>query len=165
MWSQYYQGDLPLHKAFFSPWRLIEEGGLDPILRGLFSLPAKFSNQGLAEDLTERLFEVAHTVALDLGALNIQRGRDHGLPGYTAWLEWCGLTSAASEVTWASLRSLISDTEVMRTLQEVYGHPGNIDLWVGLILEDRVPGGRVGATAQCLLVDTFRRLRDGDRFW
>ena len=104
-------------------------------------------------------------MALDLGALNIQRGRDHGLPGYTAWLEWCGLTSTASEVTWASLRSLISDTEVMRTLQEVYGHPGNIDLWVGLILEDRVSGGRVGATAQCLLVDTFRRLRDGDRFW
>merc|ERR1719500_973091 len=91
------EGDLPLHKAFFSPWRLMEEGGLDPLLRGLFSLPAKFSNQGLAEDLTERLFEVAHTVALDL--------------------------------------------------------------WVGLILEDRVPRGRVGPTTQCLLVDTFKRLR------
>ncbi len=75
---------------------------MDPILRGLFSLPAKFSNQGLAEDLTERLFEVAHTVALDLGALNIQRGRDHGLPGYPAWLEWCGLASAASEV-WVNI--------------------------------------------------------------
>ena len=98
----------------------MEEGGLDPILRGLFSLPAKFSNQGLAEDLTERLFEVAHTVALDLGALNIQRGRDHGLPGYPAWLEWCGL---ASEVTWTSVRDLITDPEAVRTLREVYGHP------------------------------------------
>ena len=140
----------------------MEEGGLDPILRGLFSLPAKFSNQGLAEDLTERLFEVAHTVSLDLGALNIQRGRDHGLPGYPAWLEWCGL---ASEVTWTSVRDLITDPEAVGTLREVYGHPANIDLWVGLILEDRVPGGRVGPTTQCLLVDTFRRLRDGDRFW
>ena len=91
----------------------MEEGGLDPILRGLFSLPAKFANQGLAEDLTERLFEVAHTVALDLGALNIQRGRDHGLPGYPAWLEWCGL---ASEVTWTSVRDLITDPEAVRTL-------------------------------------------------
>ena len=52
------EGDLALHQAFFSPWRLVEEGGLDPILRGLFSVPAKFSNQGLASDLTERLFEV-----------------------------------------------------------------------------------------------------------
>ena len=143
----------------------MEEGGLDPLLRGLFSLPAKLSNQGLAEDLTERLFEVAHTVALDLGALNIQRGRDHGLQGYPAWLEWCGLTSEASGVTWTSLGTLITDPEAVRTLREVYGHPANIDLWVGLILEDRVPGGRVGPTTQCLLVDTFKRLRDGDRFW
>ena len=69
------EGDLPLHKAFFSPWRLVEEEGLDPILRGLFSRPSKLSSTGLAEDLTERLFSVAHTVALDLAALNIQRGR------------------------------------------------------------------------------------------
>ena len=43
------EGDLPLHLAFFSPWRLVEEGGLDPIIRGLFSTPAKLSNKGLAQ--------------------------------------------------------------------------------------------------------------------
>ena len=31
------------------------------------------------------------------------------------------------------------------------------------MLEARVAGGRVGVTTQCLLVDTFRRIRDGDR--
>ena len=51
------EGDLSLHKAFFSPWRLIEEGGLDPLLRGLIVNPAKLANHGLTEDLTERLFE------------------------------------------------------------------------------------------------------------
>ena len=35
------QGDLLLQDAFFSPWRLVEEGGVDPILRGLFAGPAK----------------------------------------------------------------------------------------------------------------------------
>lgn len=35
------QGHLLLQDAFFSPWRLVEEGGVDPILRGLFAAPAK----------------------------------------------------------------------------------------------------------------------------
>ena len=67
------EGDLPLHNAFFSPWCLVEEGGLDPIVRGLFASPTKLAmaNEGLNDVLTERLFEVAHTVTLDLAALNI----------------------------------------------------------------------------------------------
>lgn len=28
------EGHLPLSKAFFSPWRVVEEGGVDPLLRG-----------------------------------------------------------------------------------------------------------------------------------
>ena len=48
-------------------------------------------------------------------------------------------------------------------MSQLYGHPDNIDAWVGLVLEARVAGGRVGVTTQCLLVDTFRRIRDGDR--
>ena len=34
-------GHLPLHKAFFSPWRILQEGGIDPLLRGLIAAPAK----------------------------------------------------------------------------------------------------------------------------
>jgi len=100
------EGDLPLHRAFFAPWRLVEEGGLDPLLRGLFASPGKMpaANEVMNSELTERLFQVAHTVALDLAALNIQRGRDHGIPPYTHWLRYCGLGNVT---TWDDLRQHI----------------------------------------------------------
>ena len=50
------------------------------------------------------LFQVAHTVALDLAALNIQRGRDHGIPPYTDWLRYCG---RGNVTTWDDLKQHI----------------------------------------------------------
>lgn len=158
------EGPLPLHKAFFSPWRLVEEGGVDPLIRGLFAVPAKLKtpHQTLNSELTERLFEVAHEVALDLAAINIQRGRDHGLPGYNAYREFCNLTVAE---TFDDLQYEIRNGKLREKLKHLYGHPGNVDVWVGGILEDVVPGGKVGPLFRCILVEQFRRLRDGDRFW
>ena len=37
------EGNLPLSQAFFAPWRLVQEGGVDPILRGLFATAAKLN--------------------------------------------------------------------------------------------------------------------------
>lgn len=58
------EGHLPLHKAFFSPYRLVEEGGVDPILRGLFAQSAKMRmpNEIMNSELTERLFSLANRI-------------------------------------------------------------------------------------------------------
>ncbi|XP_013398080.1 peroxidasin isoform X2 [Lingula anatina] len=158
------QGHLPLHKAFFAPFRLVEEGGVDPILRGLIGTPAKkLTSDGILNlELTEKLFKLAHEVALDLAAINIQRGRDHGLPSYNEYRKMCNLTEASA---FSDLRNEIRSPELRRKLQEVYGHPGNIDVWVGGVSEDPVDGAKMGPTFLCILVEQFRRLRAGDRFW
>jgi hypothetical protein len=116
------------------------------------------------DELTEKLFDVAHAVASDLGALNIQRGRDHGLMSYVQWRLHCGLDFSVIE-SWTELKPVIKSQRIRQKLRHLYGHPANIDLWVGGLLEPPVDGGRVGPTVQCLLVDQFQRLREGDRFW
>ncbi|XP_032290596.1 peroxidasin [Drosophila virilis] len=158
------QGHLQLHKAFFAPWRLAYEGGVDPLMRGMLAVPAKLKkpDQNLNTELTEKLFQTAHAVALDLAAINIQRGRDHGIPGYNVYRKFCNLTVAAD---FEDLAGEITNADIRQKLRELYGHPDNIDVWLGGILEDQVEGGKVGPLFQCLLVEQFRRLRDGDRFY
>lgn len=158
------EGHLHLHKAFFSPWRILDEGGIDPVMRGLFSVPAKLKKptENLNTDLTERLFETAHAVALDLAAINIHRSRDHAIPGYVEFRKVCDMSPVE---TFDDLANEITDPNVREKLRELYGHPGNIDVWVGGILEDQVAGGKVGPLFRCLLIEQFNRLRAGDRFW
>lgn len=162
--QQIRHGNLPLHRAFFSPYRLVEEGGIDPLLRGLFGVAAKkqLPKEMLNDELTEKLFSLANSVGQDLAALNIQRGRDHGLPSYNEYRKLCGLTKVTN---FEELRQEITERDVRSNLQALYSHPDNIDLFVGGISETPLPGSKVGPTFQCLIVDQFRRTRDGDRFW
>lgn len=124
------EGHLPLSKAFFSPWRVVEEGGVDPLIRGMFTVAAKIKkpDENLNSELTETLFQAAHAVALDLAAMNIHRGRDHALPGYIDYREFCNMDPVHS---FDDLKYEISDANVRRKLQKLYGHPGNIDVFVG----------------------------------
>ncbi|GMR61893.1 hypothetical protein PMAYCL1PPCAC_32088, partial [Pristionchus mayeri] len=157
------QGDLPLHKAFFAPELVLSEGGIDPLLRGLFASPLKFPkpSQLLNTELTEKLFNRNVDIALDLASLNIQRSREHGLPSYTEFRRFCNLSVPS---TWADLEPIVKDVDVVNKLRSVYGHPANIDVWVGGIVEHR-HSGLVGPLIACIIADQFKRIREGDRFW
>ena len=63
-----------MHQSFFAPEKVVKEGGIDPLLRGLFGTPAQ-REKGLNEELTEKLFQMTSQVAMDLASLNIQRGQ------------------------------------------------------------------------------------------
>ncbi|XP_024918295.1 eosinophil peroxidase [Cynoglossus semilaevis] len=155
---------VPLFKAFFTPWRIIFEGGIDPLLRGLFGRPAKLNTQDhmMVEALRDRLFKFVEQLAMDLGSLNMQRGRDHGLPGYNAWRRSCGLSQPRNQ---AELGQVLNNTNLARRLLELYGTPENIDVWMGGVAEPFVPGGRVGPLFACLIARQFKNVRDGDRLW
>ncbi|XP_068792535.1 thyroid peroxidase [Struthio camelus] len=156
--------NLHLHEVFFSPWRLVKEGGLDPLLRGLLAHSAKLQvqDQLLNEELTEKLFVLSNNGSLDLASLNLQRGRDHGLPGYNDWREFCGLPKLETET---DLNTVINNQKVTEKIMELYHNPNNIDVWLGGLVEDFPPGARTGPLFACIIGKQMKALRDGDRFW
>ncbi|KAG9494556.1 hypothetical protein GDO78_002075, partial [Eleutherodactylus coqui] len=155
---------LLLSEVFFRPWRIIKEGGLDPLIRGLLGKPAKLQTQQeiMNEELTEKLLVLSNNGSMDLASLNLQRGRDHGLPGYNDWREFCGLPRLNSTL---DMKKAISEESITRKMIELYGHPDNIDVWLGGLVEDLLPGGRTGPLFACLIGMQIRALRDGDWFW
>ena len=50
----------------------------------------------MTAELKDRLFKEGLSPGLDLAALILQTGRDHGIPSYTSWREKCGLTPVNS---------------------------------------------------------------------
>ncbi|XP_028937561.1 lactoperoxidase [Ornithorhynchus anatinus] len=157
--------ELPLHTLFFNTWRLVKDGGVDPLVRGMLTKRSKIMKQNkmMSSELRDQLFQPTHKIhGFDLAAINIQRGRDHGLPDYNAWRRFCGL-SQPQNVT--ELGAVLRNKDLAQKFADLYGTINNIDFWIGAIAEPFVPNGRVGPLLACLLGKQFRQIRDGDRFW
>jgi len=95
----------------------------------------------------------------DLVAFNIQRGRDVSLRRYIDYRFWFGM-SPVNE--WEDL-SDVMEPEIIELLSTAYEKPGDVDLYVGGILENHAPGAAVGPTFQTILMEQFARTLMGDR--
>ncbi len=65
-------------------------------MRGLVATPMENQDQFISGEITNHLFEERRVPfsGLDLAALNIQRGRDHGLRPYNEYRAACNLVRA-----------------------------------------------------------------------
>jgi hypothetical protein len=154
------KNEVELRDAFFNPAKFKEVGGVDAILLGLSHQKAQEIDNLVVDDVRNFLFENVDGVGFDLASLNIQRGRDHGLPDYNTVRQAYGLERVES------FEEISSNPEVQAKLKEAYDDDyDNIDLWVGGLAEDHVPNAMVGETIRAVLIDQFTSLRDGDRFW
>ncbi|XP_068084341.1 thyroid peroxidase [Anabrus simplex] len=154
--------NMSLHEELTIPSNLHHEGSVDKLLLGMCVQPAQKRDEFITEQLTNHLFQTPrYRYGMDLAALNIQRGRDHGLPPYNAWRAPCGLQPFTS---WDQLLKVMAP-ETQRKLKKVYRDIDDIDLFPGAMAERPVTGGLVGPTFACILAQQFHNLRKGDRFW
>ncbi|TDR20771.1 peroxidase family protein [Marinicella litoralis] len=153
------QGSLPLRNAFFSPYRLATEGGIEPLLRGLATQVCQSVDNFIIDDVRNFLFGAPGAGGFDLASINIQRGRDHGLPSYNEVRAAYGLPLKKS------FAEITSDVDKQNALASVYPSVDDIDLWVGGLSENIEPGALVGQLIRTVLIEQFSALRDGDRFY
>lgn len=162
-------GSAALNDVFFNPNFLADNPDhLDLVVKGLATQAAQENDLEMVDEIRNQLFEnpFAGLAGVDLMALDIQRGRDHGLPSYNESREAYGLEPVTS------VTQITSDPVTQQALIDLYGldeqDPDtfeNMDLFVGALAEDLVPGTSVGVTTAIVLISQFERLRDGDRYF
>ncbi|XP_018316403.1 chorion peroxidase [Mycetomoellerius zeteki] len=157
---------IELHKMLFNPYSLYAEDGIRRSVSSATTNVIQRYSTHVTSQLTNHLFEdpMANSTVpcgLDLVSLNIQRGRDHGLPGYAVWREYCGLGKVE---TFGDLEGYL-DHQVLKQISDLYETVDDVDLYTGALAEIPESDNLIGPTFTCLILDQFVRLQKGDRFW
>jgi len=157
-------GPLDLATSFFNPTVFDptipnHAGDIDAFLKSEITGRAQEVDVLLDDSVRNFLFGPPGAGGLDLAALNIQRGRDHGLADYNTMRASFGLPRVTS------FGQITSDAALADRLRDIYGSVDDIDAWVGGLAEDHVSGGSLGPLFTTIIVDQFTRLRSGDRLY
>lgn len=153
---------LSLEQAFFnSSW--IEQLGIDPFLKGLANQQQEAIDAKVVDGLRNFLFampQLPGTFGLDLVSLNIQRGRDHGLPDYKTVRRYF---TGQDIVDFSQIND---EGTAAQDLASIFNNNlEEVDLWVGLLSEKHLPNKNIGSTMHEILKSQFQALRDGDYYY
>lgn len=138
--------NLTLSDIMLRPTEAFENGGLDSICRGMLVNPGTSFDTHFTDQIQNHLFETsafsAQTKRFSLSAINIMRGRDHGLPSYVEFRRLVGLQ--------ADLKSFDDLVEIPPSardlLKRVYKNVRDIDAYTGGTSEVNLSGALLGPT-------------------
>lgn len=118
--NRFNHGSIRLSDHYNDPTIIEESNNFDDLVRGLASQPQRATDQYLTSEVfiyeiehkkkkkmsflllllllllqvTDFLFRNGETIGFDLKTIDIQRGRDHGLPSYNDLRAYCGFKRA-----------------------------------------------------------------------
>jgi len=154
------EGNVALRDAFFNPIIVSLAGGIDPYLKGMATQVQQKMDNKIIDDVRNFLFGPPGSGGgLDLAAINIARGRERGIADYNT------LRAEFNLEPYTEFSQITSNPEALAALQNVYTTVDKVDAWVGMLSEDPMPGGIFGELLTVSLMEQFRAVRDGDRFY
>ncbi|CAG0901267.1 unnamed protein product, partial [Cyprideis torosa] len=107
-----YIGSQRLHELLRQPYDLYKGGWCDQYMCGLMNQVAQAMDEAVTQEVTNHLFqEPGKRFGLDLPALNMQRAREHGIPSYNDFREFCGLPRVHD---WPELNAFMPNHTVKR---------------------------------------------------
>ena len=154
------EGPVQLRRAFFNPLLVMEEGGIDVFLKGMGEQVQQSFDQLVVNDIRNFLFGPPGSPGLDLASININRGRERGLPDFNSIRVGLGLEP------YQLFRNINSSNRITSNLFSLYRDVNEIDAWVGMLSETKQTTSNLfGETITTFMALQFRNLRDGDRFF
>ena len=159
-YRDFYLGNISMADGFWNPDRLNLEGGVAPIFRGAAMTTQAANDMKYTDGLRNSMFGDPGFGGLDMCAIDIQRGRGHGLPDYNTLRASIGLEKIDN---WSQI--LDGNTTDLQKLEQVYPDINNSDPIMGMYAEKHLPGSVLGETMHTLLLDQYLRLRDGDTLY
>ncbi|MCB0655564.1 MAG: T9SS type A sorting domain-containing protein [Saprospiraceae bacterium] len=153
------QGNIELRDAFFNPAAINPEIGIESYFSGMSTVIQQHLDCKVIDDLRNFLFGPPGAGGMDLVAINLERGRDRGLPDFNQVRTAFGMSA------YTSFEQITTDATMVASMKEMYGDISKLDAWVGMLAEDHMTDAMFGPTAMYIIKKQFMDLRDGDRFY
>ncbi|KAL7079757.1 hypothetical protein ACQ4LE_001818 [Meloidogyne hapla] len=148
----------PLNEWMYEPNYLMFSQRIDGILRFLLNRPTFPSGLYMTSELRDKFLK-----GLDLAAIILQMGRDHGIAGYNLWREYCGLNKINE---WKDLEEIILEPKrILPIISKHFRKPQDVDLFILGLAEKPSKGSLLGPTFGCLLTKQFQKTKNGDRLF
>lgn len=140
---------LNLDDTYYKPKDLRKREYFAHLLSSVLQQNAMSLDTSYVDDMAQLLFKTKN-IGTDVLALDIQRGRDHGLNSYINYYKHC--TGHRVEL-WDDLSKIISQAD-LATLKSAYDSVRDVDLIVGAIAEKPASSEAiVGPTLGCIIKD------------
>jgi Ca2+-binding RTX toxin-like protein len=153
--------------------------GIDSLLAGSIEV----LHEAIDENLVNAVRNQLVGQPLDLGAINIARGREVGIMSLNDFRRYVHdngtlLGSAGSDFTqdakgdsslrpyrnWDEFAANLRDPSLIEQFKQLYHSVDDVDLWIGGLAE-KPAEGQLGSTFAFVFREQLDRLQDGDRFY